>query len=135
LPVTTVFAPDQPFLTKVDIKNVGKTPARNITYGWFIEGIPKSDKANLEKEPTRLNLGILPAEGISIQDLNPFPAGESMGQDRFNAIVNGDTVVYYFGRVTYEDIFGASHWIKFCYIFNARRKIFDICSVHNSIDE
>lgn len=136
LPAGTVFDANQPFKTQVVIKNAGKTPAKNVSYGWRLDGATKEDisKLNFDQPIADIKTGILPPEGQMIQAMDPFK-GQVLGQQRYDAIGDRSLTAFFYGRVRYDDVFGCHHWIKFCYVFNPDRKIFDLCSVHNSMDE
>ena len=136
LPITTIFDAKQAFKSQVVIKNAGKTPAKNVVYGWRLDGATKETmpKLDFDQDMVEVSLGILPPEGQMVQVVTP-PDGQILGQPKYEAIDRGVLAAFFYGRVKYDDVFNCHHWIKFCYVFNPRRKIFDLCDVHNSMDE
>jgi len=138
-----IFAPqffqaDRPFSTNAQVKNLGKTPARSIMAGWDFTGIPRGRLPSFDDGTLHLvNFGMLPPQGPGILpvEITPGHPDDILGEPRFNAIRSGDLTVFYWGRINYDDMFGYHHWLQFCYIYNVPHTHFDLCGMHNAIDD
>ena len=134
----SAFQEDRPFVTTAEMKNLGKTPAKNIQVGRLFEGVPPSTQTVFDD--TRLTFskaGMLPPQGPSTMpvEINPGNPDELLGKERFEAIRDRALVVYFWGLIKYDDVFGFHHWLKFCYIYNVAHRRFNLVSRHNDIDE
>jgi hypothetical protein len=134
----TNFGSDLEAETEVIIKNSGQTPALKLRH----LGILFPRQFPLSKE-TDLNIRAPETNG-SIITLHP---GESEFGTKFKrkieplqyqAIQAGIGKIYVFGKVDYEDVFGASHWTRFCYYFDGTGPSlpdWQSCPRNNEIDE
>jgi hypothetical protein len=132
------FQEDKPFTTAAEMKNLGKTPARNIMFGYFFEGIPPTKNPIFDDSRLKfIHAGLLPPQGPSLLpvEITPEQPNELLGKPRYEAIRKGELVVYFWGLINYDDVFGFHHWLKFCYIYNAAHQRFNLVSTHNGIDE
>ncbi len=131
------FQADQPFSTNAQVKNLGKTPAKNIQMGDAFEGLSAQTTYSFDHAKlTMTRMGMLPPQGPALRpvEITPGKPHEILGQGRFDAISRGSIVLFYWGLVTYDDVFGIHHWLKFCYIYNVPHSQFDLCAIHNDID-
>ncbi len=132
------FQEDRPFTTSAQMKNLGKTPAKRIMLGYIFEGITPSTNPLFDDHRLKfINAGMLPPQGpatLSVE-ITPGKPDELLGKGRFEAIREGKIVVYYWGLITYDDVFGFHHWLKFCYIYNVAHRRFDLVATHNAIDD
>ena len=132
------FQEDRPFSASAEMKNLGKTPAKNIKFGYLFEGVlPSANPVFDDKRLGFVNSGMLPPQGPATLpiEITPGKPDELLGIGRFEAIRDGKIVVYYWGRINYDDVFGYPHWLQFCYIYNVPHRRFDLTSIHNDIDK
>lgn len=131
------FQPDKSFSTTAEMKNLGKTPAKNIKFGDRFEGIPPSLHPIFNDDTLAfVDAGMLPPQGPATRpvEITPGKPDDPLGQGRFEAIRDGNIVAYYWGLIKYDDVFGFHHWLKFCYIYNVPHRQFNLVSMHNDID-
>jgi hypothetical protein len=126
---------DAPLTIVVDIKNTGKTFAKNFTYKGTGEIKPKEILPKLPEQyiPT---LGIIPPNGlyhVTVGNLKTHPPDTDL-QD----IRSGEKVLWVHGTLAYEDVFGQAHWTTFCYYFIPEERTiehgaggFALCKVGN----
>ena len=126
----------------VQLRNIGKTPARKID--GFVEvdevpvnDVPKFDYTNPPR-PIRLQGGLIypgfpnTSEAAELtNDRTPVLATP----EKRRKFENGKLAFVVWGRIAYEDIFGDGHWIKFCHsITNSPLGKFKACTDQNTID-
>jgi hypothetical protein len=126
----------------VKITNSGKTPAKRIRAVAVVDPLPKGEKPtySYSSDPV-IQLGILepnvehqlrllPVRSKSTGEERPLPA------EIFDQLKSGAIQLFTHGRIDYEDVFGQSHWVTFCYFllvpFNEH---FGVCADHNESDE
>ena len=66
----------------------------------------------------------------SISKGTPAP----LTQELLDAINAGDLKIYIHGRISYNDIFGAHHWMTFCYFWDPETRAYAVCAQHNEMD-
>ena len=126
----------------VKITNGGKTPAKRIRAVAVVEPLPKGEKPtySYSSDPV-IQLGILEPNVEHQFRLLPV-LSKSTGEERpltadiFDQLRSGAIQLFTHGRIDYEDVFGQSHWVTFCYFllvpFNEH---FGVCADHNDSDE
>lgn len=120
------------------LKNVGKTPAKNlkIVAGWqwsaVQAGLDFSDVDN-ETDPTGSAAVIAPGAEYSawtpVMNQKPFTS-DDIGQIRSQGMT-----LFVYGKITYDDVLGCSHWSTFCYRLAPNCKTFVIDQRHNDVDD
>jgi hypothetical protein len=151
--VTTTVG--SPLIIPVRIKNVGKTPAENITGTFAIQIAGKSDELFLPPDmnnpphvehPThRVGLTHVDTGSIFPDQFHDWPIAKvddsrigasgpvPITQGDLDRLRNGD-LIYIEGTVTYWDEFGNKHWTRYC---NSIPKTFDsqlACVKYNRAD-
>jgi hypothetical protein len=132
------FAVDKPFVTKVLVKNTGKTPAKDVTVTFAIRpGDPNNpDPSKLPAQPAGSHGVLLPnIETEMPLDATHSAAGGKLSQSVFDQINSGQITMLVYGTIEYEDVFGYRHWVKSCAYFNLRSKTFAQCKTYNDIDK
>lgn len=92
------------------LKNLGKTPAYNVTDTASLQIIKQSDVTR----PIDAKIGAAVVCGSDMQLYRPvetIPVTELNWKD----INNGERVICLSGRVSYQDIFGDRHFTSFCF--------------------
>jgi hypothetical protein len=124
----------EPFIISVQIKNSGKTPALNVQLFSQEEPIKRGEKPTFSyAERNSKTKGILPPNATMTINLNTTK-GVSMNKETMEQLGKEDYVIYVYGKIIYDDVFGESHWIKFCSYLRADFKGYDIYSEYNEID-
>ena len=63
------------------------------------------------------------------------PPNVPLSLDDMQAIQSGRKFLVIFGRVDYSDIFGETHWTKFCYEYGAGANQMSPCNKHNGMNQ
>jgi hypothetical protein len=128
-----VPAADQPFIINTVIKNTGKTFAKNTlsTQGYYFStDKPDIKRIDTEFSKIRQNLdsvrysSVLLAPGARYENTYVLNHGEKIDLESFDDIMQKRLFVYVLGRITYDDVFGGSHWLTYCMVFDADTKTF-----------
>jgi hypothetical protein len=110
------FKPGQDFSIPFDMANTGKTPALHVKTKASLKSVekwqkftptyrdPKSDKAS--------NSVVQPQQHLILSTL---PTNVSAAQ--YGDIQNGRGILYAYGDITYDDIFGQPHETIFCVMY------------------
>ena len=115
----------------VQFKNYGKTPAYdiNILTGSKIGGTGiYTDEINMIQKPGNIRNNVLPPSEI----LTFTNDGTQIitKEDEIN-IMNGNKNWYAIGKITYIDQFGTPHSTRYCFVFNATTKTFNLYDKYN----
>jgi hypothetical protein len=110
----------------LNFKNIGKTPALNIAAAMdVVTNIVPTPYLN-SYPPTNLSKGILfPDVQMSIKTREYGGYGD---------IASGKTQIFPYGIVTYDDIFGKHHWIRFCFAYDIKNNVTYPALVGNDCD-
>jgi hypothetical protein len=112
-------------------KNTGRTPARNVQIATQVDSLPKGEtlEPRLGKAYSR---GIIPPEGIVFANVgNGNGHGVGLTQQELQAIKSGDTVVWAYGTLTYDDVFEVRQATMFCYRLQPDGQTFAVAEVYN----
>jgi hypothetical protein len=124
------------------IKNVGKTPAREITMKAItpFSGTSLGDDAgNLQRTQNMLNRGIHGGDHLSNRipkvlapgSTSPVPLRLTGQEPQY--LDSGALYSYLIGRIDYEDAFSIKHWKTFCFfVVNARGELWQCKEGNNS---
>lgn len=117
----------------VRIMNSGKTPARKVLSHVGVRFMSKDKPLDIlyqEPPPTQSHTILSPNMQMDISNPNPDPK-KIFTEDRVNNVKNGNEVVYLYGKISYEDIFGYSHCRTFCVYLSPDFKLNYACKVYN----
>ena len=118
----------KPVTAQLHFSNTGKTPARNAQGFARIKMVSVGDEVKLEDlaglhSVTRLVVGnLFPNESNAdltvymVTDAKPGETAQPIiaDQDMFNAATNRTHYFLIYGRISYDDALGNSHWVGFC---------------------
>lgn len=133
---------DKPLTAKLTVENIGKTPAKQILANLWVQIVEKRASFAMTPAYYRDLIGLLNPDGpISItvpmlregfDILNP-PLLTKMDVARLNS---GETYIAVFGKLTYLDIYGTSHWVNFCGWGGPKHGYYTAgkCAEFNSVD-
>jgi hypothetical protein len=119
-------AASERFESHLEIKNTGQTPARNcriITVSCIMLHPPTEGFDFTSVNPiTEPSVTVL-AAGQRTGSLAYFDKTEFTNEEIAEAMKeNGWLRIYSYGNVTYDDVFGNSHWTNFCLYFQREDK-------------
>jgi hypothetical protein len=136
----------QPITYHMFVPNSGKTPAKNADVTVFMEMVDADKGPSLDQvdNPTRAHVHIIsgiifPGSKHNQDIVRPSDQGtpRPTTKDEVEAFQNHKTYFAVYGIITYDDVFRAHHWTKFCNwvavspgTFNAHT-----CTQFNSVDE
>lgn len=118
-----VFQADKKFEVVIQFTNVGKTPAYEIN---IVRGMKFGGTGIYEHEMNEVKEMEVPKDqalGASIDFNSPINTEEIINQERFDKIISGRQVWYVYGKCSYRDIFGKSHFTRFCFRFVPNKDI------------
>jgi hypothetical protein len=105
----------KPYIVTVTFKNSGRTFAKNVQLVTVIQIGPSNaivtDFDTLERSTKVVSSGLLAPDGIC----RGVPQTATISQEDINGLISGAVKAWVHGRMTYDDIFGNSHWVKFAY--------------------
>jgi hypothetical protein len=132
-PVPGIPQPGQPFMVRTRFLNTGKTPAlrTRLCTSTNIIGRGKTPTFNCPIAGT----GILPPGGITHTD---SVITESLSPENRSELLTGQMVVWVYGIIVYDDVFGRTHWTKFCNRLLAEGLTageYAVCDEHNEMDK
>jgi hypothetical protein len=136
----------------VTIQNVGKTPATQMNGLWYIRIVQNGEKLRF-RYPMNSSLGdrsgaIFPKDPPIIDNVystkidpsnkTAYPTERKVTPEEFNSLLRGGAFVILYGRFTYTDGFGISHWTHFCswtHFTQGQKTIAaQDCAAYNAID-
>jgi hypothetical protein len=102
-------------------QNSGKTFAKNLTMRAVIEIAKKGEEPDFsldDSDAARKDSGVSllapNADYVMDVELRKQTPPHEITQSDLDGIRSGNLVVFVHGRMTYDDIFGCSHWTSFC---------------------
>ena len=111
------LAVDQPFVITIPLRNVGKTPARNVSAGIQVTDLPPGQKPDIDKLVGEVlgppNAIMLPGQVLKMHADLRRPDGPLTADD-VSRIRSGQAIIYAVGKVGYTDVFGFDHWTRYC---------------------
>jgi hypothetical protein len=127
----------EPIRYTVKFTNSGKTPGLNVMARHVVKiGRPDEDigafarvqETTHQSEPPE---NIIPL-GYDQTCASPIATG-NISQEMTNRITAGDAVVYVFGIINYDDVFGAHHVTRYCYAFDRSCHELNPCGKYNEM--
>jgi hypothetical protein len=126
-----ILMPGIPMKVKVVFKNSGKTPAINVqTFGKLVQMNRELPAELFERTPLPSTRERGFALAPNVDSHSPF-TGEI---PKLQMIKDKKVFVYFYGQITYEDIFRGSHWTKFCGVYDMDENAFVNCNGYNDVD-
>jgi hypothetical protein len=104
------------FSVPFDMTNSGKTPALNVMTKTSLKTIEKRESfipTYSDPTPTKPSRGVIQPQ--MHMELSSLPANISPTQ--YEDIENGRGILYAYGDITYDDIFGLTHETTFCVMY------------------
>ena len=114
---------NEPIYLPLEFSNTGKTPAIN-TQGFIVfMFVGRTDILNFNQQgilpmdfktlfPNEKRLEHIPL--ITREDVASEPTPTVLTQPLIGALRVGELSTVVFGKISYRDVFGTSHWMKFC---------------------
>lgn len=141
LAVTTITgeAPQagQRFNVKIIVTNTGKTFAKNVRVSSFSRSVPRDQPVpNFAEEVEAGNVRIGEDRSVGIMAPNATYTSPLITEGGISAATTEDfrrgrTILYIFGRITYDDIFDCPHWTTFCSVMDRNGD----CSVFGNLND
>ena len=138
--ITGIPMIDQPFVTKVTAINSGRTFAKHFKMVSMVQIGPAGMKPDFDKEGGQVykslsllvpNAPYIATNTVTGEGSTPLlPNPKKVDIDRFK---HGQSTVFAFGRMDYDDIFGKHHWSIFCYQLSPDI-VWNACGMHNDAD-
>lgn len=123
----------KPLLFSVSFKNTGKTPGKRFSVIVSREITDKDREPTLEdRDIPRRSYGIIPPNGGYVANLYVI---DNVTKEINDLLNSGKIIVYFYGKVTYDDIFNKPHWTTFCSRFIPGEGRFANYEKHNDIDK
>jgi hypothetical protein len=126
----------------IELTNTGKTPAKKVRTLGAIEvlakGVVPIPKYQVDHTDQTSYSVIQP--GMSMTITTPAikgASGEEFGttnQTDLDDLKSGRFIIYIFGEITYEDVFGRPHITKFCGFVNRNLQTVRACQTYNDAD-
>jgi hypothetical protein len=138
------IAENKPLRAIVNLKNTGKTPAKNVDQRYSVQMVKSNESPNLNPvggytgfaaliNPDTKAENKVPMFRATFDLLSP-PLLTKADVDDLNS---GKAYVAIVGRITYIDIYGVSHWIDFCDWRSSHRGTYSSrkCVEYNNLDD
>jgi hypothetical protein len=118
---------------EVDIKNGGATPALNVKADINLRIVPATEQFVPDFAPIRYEPSLFTLQpGASFQLVRFTP--EARTADDLQAYEQGTKKVYWFGWITYLDVFKQPHKTTFCFVLRQDLNGGTLCPIHNEAD-
>ncbi|MFI5126984.1 MAG: hypothetical protein ACHQJX_09165, partial [Candidatus Acidiferrales bacterium] len=109
--------------------NSGRTPALHVKHLLTVKSMLTSQKFTFTHGPA---MGANSDTVIQPNMQVPFVAEPDVPtQAQIDAIKSGTATLRIYGRIDYEDVFGAKHYTKFCFILGRDLTSLEWCSEYN----
>ncbi len=119
-----------PLRVDVIYQNVGKTPALNVHTSLEWRNVPGNSPTTIKYDASQKNgeAGTLYPNGKNtvVAKAEAIPSKEALA-----AIRSGKMIYYFFGSITYKDVYGREHWSHFCEISLADMSALQACKNYN----
>jgi hypothetical protein len=136
----------------VTVENVGKTPATQMKGLWYIRIVQNGEKLRFRypmNSSWGLTMGaIFPNDPPVVNNVNwtkidpsnktSYPTERKVTPEEFNSLLRGAAFFIIYGRLTYNDEFGISHWTHFCswthFTQGEKTIAAQDCAAYNAVD-
>jgi hypothetical protein len=115
----------------VIITNSGKTPAMKFRPKRRLVAIPAGKPFIPDYSAPTVNQSVVVIQPGMKVPLNSAPTDMPMTKSQIDQFSNGKLVLYYYGRLQYEDIFGNAHETNFCMYMGRDLATMEFCNTHN----
>ena len=126
---------------KASARNTGKTFAEEFRGTLNAEPLKTgklpnfAEKERVSSQKRVATLGVIPPDGILVQGTDPKTP---LSKPEMEMFTSGQFSEFVYGMLTYKDVFGCSHWTKYCYQFtkteNSNNPQWILCSQYNEAD-
>jgi hypothetical protein len=152
LVVNTSWQIGSPIAANVNVINTGKTPAINVIGDIVVDPIPTGGTLKFIYLSDRMHLhmktnAFLPGfpvgfnAGAKVMGTSGSPIDSLVTTENRVKIIDGTIFIVVYGKITYDDVFGAHHWITFCghsqytvISVDSTRDISESCADYNDVD-
>lgn len=122
---------DKPWTLKTYFTNSGKTPAKNVRVNCIVDHAKDESALDFNKiAPETRPAIIAPNDPTTYCELNPLKI-DKVHQEVLNIFSSKQEIIFFYGFVTYDDIFRREHWLTFCHAMEPDGKTWDTCHVYN----
>jgi hypothetical protein len=127
------------FQAVVTVKNTGRTFAKNLKFRITHETIPAGQLPTFSEDREGAldkveSVILLPPDGpTGLPTVNDVHAPVASGT--IDLLRRGEVTLFIHGRMTYEDIFGCTHWTTFCYRLLPENFRYRTYETHNDTDD
>lgn len=122
---------DKPWTLKTYFTNSGKTPAKNVKVNCIVDHAKDESALDFNKiAPETRPAIIAPNDPTTYCELNPLKI-DKVNQEVLNIFSSKQEIIFFYGFVTYDDIFRREHWLTFCHAMEPDGKAWDTCHVYN----
>jgi hypothetical protein len=128
----------------IQITNTGKTPAKDIAGDIFASVLKKGEEPQFDFSTghphNRIYAGAIFPNGqikvtIPVVRYGPQTAETIVPTSELRQeIANGESFIIFYGKITYVDIFGSSHWTSFCTGSGSAMGDLKKCLNYNDVD-
>jgi hypothetical protein len=118
----------------VHFTNTGRSPARNIVVYPGEEILQKNQSPNFSNETKQIRLGVLsPGSERTYENYIPMKDGNlKLTQIAIDFLKTRVLSVH--GKITYDDIFGCSHWVTYAAYLREDWSGYSFYAEHNDTD-
>jgi hypothetical protein len=113
-----IFKIDKPFSVLVPLKNIGKTPANNVSGAIAVRFAMPGERIDFDGILTPLmgppNGFFLPSQSLEVLSGGKDKITGNIPKAWLDKVNSGQGIIYVFGKVTYTDIFKVDHWTRYC---------------------
>lgn len=137
--IVLTLDPSKPVKAETRVAVLGKSPALDVVTVMGIKNLPAAHTLEIEDiTPDRTH----PIRNGTVFPNATFPIREG-GSDPVtpeeksivDAIIAKTEILYFFGEITYQDIFNVPHWTHFCYVIpSATADDTRPCTIYNDSD-
>ena len=119
----------------VYIVNSGKTPAKKMRTRTNMKAMKKSDHFFADYPPAPPNAEIV--KGVSVLQpgmriaLRSLPTGVPLTAEHILGFSSGEWILYFYGDIRYQDVFGNSHVTTFCVELGRDLSSLHQCATYN----
>lgn len=120
------FSESKPFFVPITFTNTGKTPARHFTAAVFVERVQNGKSPSFEYKNsigTTATVGTVFPGGVMLHRGFAFRLDytaktaegiNTLSPAELRELIDAKAYIATYGKITFTDIFGTSHWVKFC---------------------